>query len=48
MEKSLLGAEGTCPGEGHMTSDKEDTIVTWRLWETTTTTSPHHMQTLQG
>jgi len=28
MEKSLLGAEGTCPGEGHMTSDKEDTIVT--------------------
>ena len=28
MEMSPLGAEGTRPGQGHMSSDKEDAIVT--------------------
>lgn len=48
IEMPPMGVEGTHPGQGHISRDKEDPTATWSLWETMATGSLYHTQTLWG
>lgn len=43
-----LRAEGTRPGQGRMTSGKDNSVASSRLWEIMATRSLYYMQALQG